>query len=79
MASLSPDGRRATVSDLPRTQRFPSPELKARLAERYPDDKALDYTAGQWRGLIRVSISDTPPPAAAPAKGAPAAKSTPKA
>ncbi len=56
-----------------------SPELKARLAERYPDDKALDYTAGQWRGLIRVSISDTPPPAAAPAKGAPAAKSTPKA
>ncbi|MBL9207411.1 MAG: DUF3365 domain-containing protein [Opitutaceae bacterium] len=44
-----------------------SPELRARLAERYPDDKALNYTAGQWRGLIRVSISDTPPSPAAPA------------
>jgi hypothetical protein len=39
------------------------PGLQARLAERYPSDQATGYSAGQWRGLIRVTVSDTPPPA----------------
>jgi hypothetical protein len=39
-----------------------SPELLARLAERYPTDQATGYAPGQWRGLIRVSVGDAPPP-----------------
>ncbi len=39
---------------------FP-PELRARLAERYPKDEAVGYAAGQWRGLIRVTVSDATP------------------
>lgn len=43
------------------------PGLLARLAERYPKDEATGYAAGQWRGLIRVSVGDAlPPPAKAP-------------
>jgi hypothetical protein len=26
------------------------------LAERYPDDEALGYAEGDFRGLIRVSV-----------------------
>lgn len=50
------------------------PSLVARLAEKYPDDQATGYAAGQWRGLIRVTVGDAPPPAPAPAKAAPPAK-----
>ena len=45
--------------------------LVARLAEKYPDDQATGYAAGQWRGLIRVTVGDAPP---APAKGPPPVK-----
>jgi hypothetical protein len=38
-------------------------DLLARLDERYPQDRATGYTLGQWRGLLRVSVSDAPPPA----------------
>jgi len=50
------------------------PGLVARLAEKYPDDQATGYASGQWRGLIRVSVGDAPPPAPAPAKAAPPEK-----
>jgi len=52
------------------------PGLAARLAEKYPDDQATGYASGQWRGLIRVSVSEAPPPV--PAKGAPAAQAQKK-
>ena len=45
-----------------------APELQARLAKRYPDDQATGYAVGQWRGLIRVTVAEAPPPA--PAKAA---------
>jgi len=51
-----------------------SPALQARLAERYPADQATDYSAGQWRGLIRVTVAEAP--AAPPAKAAPAKTTT---
>lgn len=35
-----------------------SPELTAALHERYPKDEATGYAPGQWRGLIRVTVSD---------------------
>jgi hypothetical protein len=38
-----------------------SPELQKLLKERYPSDQATGYAAGQWRGLIRVSVGDAPP------------------
>jgi mono/diheme cytochrome c family protein len=38
-----------------------APAVRARLATLYPDDRATDYAAGDWRGLIRVSVSDGPP------------------
>jgi len=50
--------------------------LVARLAEKYPDDQATGYAAGQWRGLIRVTVGDAPPPAQkAPPSGKAAKKS----
>lgn len=52
--------------------------LVARLAEKYPDDQATGYAAGQWRGLIRVTVGDAPPPAAVPTKAAPPGKQTRK-
>ncbi len=39
-----------------------APDLAARLAARYPDDQATGYAAGQWRGLIRVTVAEAPPP-----------------
>ena len=48
-----------------------SPGLQARLKQRYPNDQATGYATGQWRGLIRVSVSD------APAARVPAAKAPP--
>ena len=50
------------------------PGLAARLAEKYPEDQATGYAAGQWRGLIRVSVAEAPPPAAVPAKSSPPEK-----
>ena len=38
------------------------PELQARIAKSYPADNAVGYSVGQWRGLIRVTVSDAPPP-----------------
>lgn len=34
--------------------------LRAKLAERYPDDQATGYNTGEWRGLIRVTVADAP-------------------
>jgi len=48
--------------------------LVARLAEKYPDDQATGYAAGQWRGLIRVTVGDAPAPAAKAAPAGQAAK-----
>lgn len=38
------------------------PGVKEALAKYYPDDKAVDYGAQEWRGVIRVSFDpqDTP-------------------
>ncbi len=41
-----------------------SPALRAALQARYPQDAALGYRAGDWRGLIRVSVAPRPPPPA---------------
>lgn len=46
-----------------------SPALRTALQKRYPDDAAVGYKLHDWRGLIRVSVSEAPPAAAAP-KGA---------
>ena len=37
-----------------------SEALKTKLATLYPADKASDYSAGEWRGLIRVTVADAP-------------------
>jgi hypothetical protein len=55
-----------------------SSELQTRLKERYPGDKATGYAAGNWRGLIRVTVAEAPPPSAPAAKTAPAAKAKKK-
>jgi len=34
--------------------------LRATLEIRYPEDKAVGYSAGQWRGLIRVTVAAPP-------------------
>ena len=41
-----------------------APGVKAKLALLYPEDKAVDYAAAEWRGVIRVSIvaADQPAP-----------------
>lgn len=50
-----------------------SPEMRTALKERFPADQASDYSGGQWRGLMRVTVADPPPPPAA----APAATTAP--
>lgn len=37
------------------------PGVVDNLKTFFPADQAVDYTPGSWRGLIRVSISDSPP------------------
>lgn len=37
------------------------PGVADNLKTFFPADQAVDYTPGSWRGLIRVSISDSPP------------------
>jgi hypothetical protein len=44
------------------TEKF-APDVKAQLDRLYPKDKAVDYAAYNWRGLVRVSIT-RPEPAA---------------
>jgi Protein of unknown function (DUF3365) len=34
--------------------------LKAKLSAHYPADQATGYKAGQWRGLMRVTVADAP-------------------
>ena len=34
------------------------PEVKAALDKLYPQDKAVDYSAQEWRGMIRVSLAE---------------------
>ncbi|MBI2497127.1 MAG: DUF3365 domain-containing protein [Opitutae bacterium] len=36
------------------------PSVKAKLERLYPEDKAVNYTAYEWRGVIRVSVSTAP-------------------
>lgn len=35
-----------------------SPGLRASLEKLYPNDQAVGYAAGQWRGLIRVTVAE---------------------
>lgn len=37
-----------------------APGVPDTLQVFYPADRAVDYRAGEWRGLIRVSIADAP-------------------
>jgi hypothetical protein len=37
-----------------------SPALRAKLNRLYPADQATGYNAREWRGLIRVTVADTP-------------------
>ena len=39
-----------------------SPGVKEALDSLFPDDKAVDYAAQEWRGVLRVTL--VPPPAA---------------
>ena len=57
-----------------------SPDLRKRLEELYPNDQAVGYSAGQWRGLIRATVAEASPPAKAPstAPKAPAGKAAKK-
>ncbi len=38
-----------------------SAALRAKLQAHYPDDQAVGYNQGDWRGVIRVSVADAPP------------------
>ncbi len=55
-----------------------STELRTAIAAKYPKDEGTGYSAGQWRGLIRVTVAEPKAvPAAqpaAPAKVEPPAK-----
>ena len=41
-----------------------SPELRAALQAKYPNDEGTGFQPGEWRGIIRVTVA--PPAAAAP-------------
>ena len=51
-----------------------SDELRAVLKQRYPADQAAGYSVGEWRGLIRVTVAEAPPPAKPQAQKTPAKK-----
>lgn len=36
------------------------PSVKAKLEKLYPEDKAVNYAAYEWRGVIRVSVATAP-------------------
>ena len=38
-----------------------SPALRASLEKRYPNDQAVGYKVGQWRGLVRVTVAEATP------------------
>jgi hypothetical protein len=38
-------------------------ELRDLVQTRYPADEAMGYSAGEWRGIMRVTVADAPPPA----------------
>jgi hypothetical protein len=42
-----------------------SPQLQAALQEKFPTDEAVGYEVGEWRGLLRVTVAEAPPPAPA--------------
>ena len=42
-------------------------DVRAELKRRYPNDAAIGYQQGEWRGLIRVSIGPAPASLPAPA------------
>ena len=44
------------------------PEVRAKLAVNYPEDKAKDYAVYTWRGIIRTSLAVPVPAAATGAK-----------
>jgi hypothetical protein len=44
-----------------------SADVRAELKRRYPNDAAVGYQQGEWRGLIRVSIGPAPASLPAPA------------
>lgn len=48
--------------------------VRDKLARLYPEDKAVDYSASDWRGVLRVSIVT---PSSAPATAEPAATKLP--
>lgn len=37
------------------------PSVQSAVARHYPEDKAVNYSAYDWRGVIRVSITEPPP------------------
>lgn len=46
-----------------------SPALREKLNRLYPDDKSTGFAAGEWRGLMRVTVEPPlPPPPPAPPK-----------
>ncbi len=45
-------------------------DVRTQLALKYPNDRATGYTAFQWRGLIRISMTAPEPAVAPPAKQA---------
>lgn len=48
-----------------------SADLRAVLQDGYPSDAAVGYSAGEWRGVVRATVSEV-----APAKPAPALPGT---
>lgn len=44
------------------------PGIKTKLERLYPGDKATDYSANEWRGVMRVSIVVSAEPSPAPKK-----------
>ena len=52
-----------------------TPEFRAKLDRLYPVDKAFGYAANEWRGVLRVTVDLTSPPAPPPPK--PAAQPAP--
>jgi hypothetical protein len=37
-----------------------SPRLRGKLKAMYPEDQAIGFKSHDWRGVIRVTVSDGP-------------------